>query len=352
MEGDREVDCQASGRGDGVSPGTPPSVAEKIAAAGGDTDQFLWSDDRLTGRRARQTSRDTGLALSVRRLQWIGKAYERLSMPFAVFFAFSDRQFDPHYGMTWGKRTRLALRFYRNWRRIRTGVSYKVHLALAAKILEIPRSVEGVVVECGCWLGGTTANLSIICDIVGRDLIVYDSFAGLPEPVEGDNMGPSARGAFRADLESVRDNVRRHGIIDRCTFRKGWFEDSLKDHSERIVACFIDVDLPSSIHTCLVHLWPHLTERGYVFFDDYVRLNQCAVFFSEHFWRTYLDTDPPGLLGSGTGIGLGQYFFGPWPSHLATTPAQRPTSVAYTRKDFDGRWRYTPQESPTDEPRP
>ena len=40
--------------------------------------------------------------------------------------------------------------------------------------------MEGVVVECGCFLGGSTANLSLVCEVVGRELIVYDSFEGLP----------------------------------------------------------------------------------------------------------------------------------------------------------------------------
>ena len=89
---------------------------------------------------------------------------------------------------------RLGLRLYRNWRHLATGISYKAHIAMAAKLFEIPPAVKGAVVECGCWLGGTTTNLSIICDVVGRDLIVYDSFEGLPLPLAGDNMRPQAEG--------------------------------------------------------------------------------------------------------------------------------------------------------------
>jgi len=276
-----------------------------------------------------------------KRMTWIGTMYHRLSMPLTVFFLFSGKRFHKQYGMTWRKKWALGLRIYRNWRHVKTGISYKAHLAMAAKLLEIPPAVKGAVVECGCWLGGTTVNLSVICDIVGRDLIVYDSFEGLPAPITGDDMNPMVKGSFRGDLEVVRDHVRRYGVYDRCQFRKGWFKDTLPHHTEPVVMCFIDVDLKSSMHDCVVNLWPHLTEQGYVFFDEYTLLHNCALFFSERFWRDYLDTTPPGLMGTGTGVGVGQYFLGPWPSGVPAT--QRPTSLAYTRKDFNGRWDYVPE---------
>ena len=94
------------------------------------------------------------------------------------------------------------------------------------------------------------------------------------------------------------------------------------------------------MHDCIVNLWPHLTERGYLFFDDFARLDHCALFFSERFWQEHFDAPPPGLMGTGTGVGTGSYFLGPW----RDTPAvvARPMSTAYTRKDFYGRWDYTP----------
>jgi hypothetical protein len=278
-----------------------------------------------------------------KRLARIGEWYERLSFPVSVFMLFANPQFRPKYEMTWQKKFALGWRFYRNTRRVRTGLSYKAHLAMAAKLLEMPATVEGVVVECGCWLGGTTANLSLICDVVGRDLIVYDSFEGLPAPRPGDNMKPAVKGSFKGALEEVRDNVTRFGAVDRCTFRKGWFSDTLPHHTEPIALCLIDVDLKSSMHDCIVNLWPYLNDEGYIFFDEYVHLHNCALFFSERFWRDYFDASPPGLMGTGTGVGVGQYFLGPWLGKGAVPPIQRPTSVAYTRKDYRGSWDYRPE---------
>jgi hypothetical protein len=94
-----------------------------------------------------------------------------------------------------------------------------------------------------------------------------------------------------------------------------------------------------------VNLWPHVIDQGYVFFDDYIHLQNCAVFFSERFWRDYLDTTPPGLMGAGTGVGVGQYFLGPWIGPPRRPPIQRPTSLAYTRKGFNGLWDFVPEAS-------
>jgi O-methyltransferase len=279
-----------------------------------------------------------------RRMRFVSKRYHELSLPIAVLFLFWNRRIHPSYAMTWRRKLLLAWRMFRATRNIQTGTSYLAHLAMAAKLLEVPPKVKGVVVECGCWLGGSTACLSLVCDIVGRDLVVYDSFEGLPAPTAGDKYAtPFAEGYLRGELEEVRENVRRWGAVERCQFRKGWFADTLPQHAEPIVLAFLDVDFEASMYDCVVNLWPHLTEKGYVFMDEFVRLDYCAIFFSERFWREEFGTDPPGLVGAGSGIGVGQYFLGPF----AERPqVQAPTSVAYTRKDFYGRWDYERAPAP------
>jgi hypothetical protein len=275
-----------------------------------------------------------------RRVRAARRWYERISVPIAVVFLLGSPRIHEAYRLTWRKRFALGLRMYRNTNHISTLTSYRAHLAMAVKLLEIPPEVEGVVVECGCYLGGATANLSLVCEIVGRDLIVYDSFEGLPPPTEGDKYASDqAEGFLRADLDVVKDNVRRWGAIDRCTFRKGWFDETLPAHTEPIVLAFLDVDFQASLHTCVLELWPHLTRRGYVFIDEFVFIDYCALFFSERWWRTYLDAEPPGLMGVGTGVGVGAYYLGPL---LPDVPLQSAASVAYTRKDFAGAWTYFP----------
>ena len=270
-------------------------------------------------------------------------AYDALSLPLLVQWLFDQERIHPAYGVSRKDLYRLAFRMYRNTQAVPTGISYRAHLAMAAKLLETPPEVKGAIVECGCWVGGTTANLSLIADMVGRDLIVYDSFEGLPPGEEKDKRAkPNLEGYFRGDLDVVEANVRRRGAIDRVELRKGWFDATLPHHTEPIELCFIDVDFDASLHDCVVNLWPHLNPKGHLFLDEYVMLDYCALFFSERFWDRHFDAPPPGLMGTGTGIGLGQYFLGPFALKV------RPRSIAYTRKNFYGRWDYERDDPPAD----
>lgn len=277
----------------------------------------------------------------------LSRLWEILTFPSTLFFLFSNPLIHPAYGMTWPKKARLAFRMWRTTRGVFTGTSYKAHLVMAVKLLQIPPHVEGVVVECGCYLGGSTANLSLACEAVGRDLIVYDSFEGLPPPTKNDRYASESQTGFlRADLEVVKSNVRRFGAIERCSFRKGWFSETLPRHSEPIVLAFLDVDYQASLDDCIRNLWPRLTEQGYLFIDEYVLTDYCALFWSERYWRTHFDTTPPGLIGAGSGVGVGQYYLGPFEEwNWGAEVPQSPTSIAYTRKDYSGYWGFYPEEA-------
>jgi O-methyltransferase len=280
----------------------------------------------------------------------LARGWATVSWPATVLFLLYNPNQHPDYMLTWRRKLVLAYRMWRTTRGVVTGTSYKAHLAMANKLLEIPPEVEGAVVECGCWYGGSTANLSLICDIVGRDLIVYDSFEGLPPPEKGDQYAKDeATGMLKVELDDVRENVRKFGAVERCTFRKGWFSDTLPGHTEPIVLLFLDVDWQASLDDCIRNLWPHLVDRGYVFIDEFVLTDYCALFWSERYWKERFDRTPPGLIGSGSGVGTGGYFMGPFHEW---NPIQDPTSVAYTRKDFSGYWVFYPEDSAAEDAEP
>lgn len=278
---------------------------------------------------------DAAITSGRRRIRSVADILDLAAIPLLATLTLDPRSLHPAYRMTLWRRLRLVVRLYRNTRAIQTGISYRAHVAMAAKLLSTPPDVDGVVVECGAWKGGTTANLSLVCRAAGRRLVVYDSFQGLPAAEPGDRHArPEAAGMFCGDLHTVRSNVARRGDIDRCEFREGWFADTLGDHTEPIVMMYLDVDFQSSLHDCIVDLWPHLTKKGHVFVDEYVLLDYCGLFWSESFWDRHFGLRPPGLMGSGTGVGVGQFFLGPFDWKVD------PTSVAYTRKDFSGWWGY------------
>lgn len=301
-------------------------------------------------------ARERGWSTRLRE-RWIVRWPSRLAgiwsvatLPATIFYLFLNARIHPAYGFTWWKRFVLGWRMWRTTRGVWTGTSPKAHLVMAVKLLEMAPDTEGVVVECGCYVGGSTTNLSLACEAVGRQLIVYDSFEGLPAPTGNDEYARAKEtGSLRGDLHVVLANVTRFGRIERCTFRKGWFKDTLPSHREPIVLAFIDVDYQASLDDCIRNLWPHLTERGYVFVDEYIYPDFCALFWSERYWRENFARTPPGLIGSGTGVAVGQFYVGPvkeW------NPAHDPGSVAYTRKDLSGHWGYDPNApTPPDETR-
>jgi O-methyltransferase len=206
---------------------------------------------------------------------------------------------------------RLIARMVANTRRIPVLSHVFEHFAIAKEILNVPRSVEGCVVECGTYAGGSTANLSLVCSLVGRDLEVFDSFEGLPAPdareeleVLGGGGDRYHEGQFSASLQQVRENVARWGDIDVCRFHVGFFDDTLPAFDRACVAAFIDVDLRGSAETCLRYLWPLLAPGGRFWTHEAQELHMAALFFDEPWWRHTLNVPAPGLAGAGNGLGL------------------------------------------------
>lgn len=276
---------------------------------------------------------------------WLFRLYELITLPFTIYFILGSPRVDPSHGLTMWRRFRLGWRMYRNSRRVFTGISYRAHLAMAVKLFEFPAHKEGVVVECGCFRGGTTANLSLACQAAGRRLIVYDSFEGLPAATSESDLQyatSTEAGYLSAQLDQVKAHVERYGAPEVCTFVKGWFADTLPHHEPRIALMFLDVDLPSSLHDCIINLWPKLLNRGLCFIDEWIFNDYCALFWSEKYWAKYFNRKPPGLIGSGSGLSLGGFYLGGGFNQV--TPFTRPASIAYTRKIWTGHWTYYPDE--------
>lgn len=280
----------------------------------------------------------------------VRKSYEFLSSPLAILFLTHSKKVHPNYGMTWTKRIQLGFRFWRNHSRVQSGTSWRAHLVMAMKLLQIPPGVVGAVVECGCWKGGATVNLSLICKITGRNLKVYDSFEGLPPPVEGDIIAERTfkkgfiPGIFGGTLQEVTDNVRKYGAVDVCEFYQGWFEDTLPQHKGNIVLMFLDVDFYASLHDCLVNLWPSVIDKGFVFLDEYLNIPYCAVFYSEKYWDKYFSSAPPGLIGTGTGVQVGMFYTDP-SVRFQHGQLQGSESIAYCIKGTRAVWEFYPDET-------
>jgi O-methyltransferase len=268
------------------------------------------------------------------------KLYAIAVAPVSIFFILNSTRINPGYRMTLVRKLKLGLKMLANNLRIPSGTTFKAHLAMALKILETSPEIEGDVVECGTWKGGSAANLSLVCKITGRKLLIFDSFEGLPEGDPRDNESKYyKKGDYCGSMEEVKSNLARYGAIEYCEFISGWFSETLPKISRPILLAFLDVDLEASLETCVRHIWGHLVADGYIFIDECVGLNYCALFFSEKWWSMYFNQKPPGLIGAGTGLALGEFYIGPH-LELRDHPLQHASTGAYTRRSFTGYWSY------------
>jgi len=156
-------------------------------------------------------------------------------------------------------------------------------------------------------------------------------------------MSKLQKGAYAGTLEEVKKNITKYGDITSCEFVKGWFEQTLPNLNSPVLLANLDLDLDDSLNTCVKCIWPNLLEKGYIFIDECLELDFVALFFSEKWWKTNFNCNPPGLIGAGTGLPLGTFYIGPY-SEYDEHPRQKFSTGAYTRKDFSGVWSYYPDE--------
>jgi O-methyltransferase len=147
-------------------------------------------------------------------------------------------------------------------------------------------------VEAGAYKGGSTAKISLAAKHAGRELYVFDSFAGLPPNKEQHDKSVTgysirnwfAEGNFHGTLDEVTNNVSAYGDISVCNFLPGWFEDSLPGFNQKIALAYLDVDLAASTRSCLKYLYPLISPGGAIFSQDGDFPLVVEVFKDEKFW--------------------------------------------------------------------
>lgn len=144
----------------------------------------------------------------------------------------------------------------------------------------LQNGVPGDLLEAGVWRGGMAIFMRGALRAYGaRDRIVWaaDSFAGLPQPDEGQEYDQWSEGDMAVSLEEVRQNFERYGLLDgQVRFLKGFFGDTLHHAPiERLAILRVDADLYSSTMDVLNNLYKRLSSGGYAIFDDYQNLPDC-----------------------------------------------------------------------------
>lgn len=164
------------------------------------------------------------------------------------------------------------------------------HLARHCEQARIP----GSFVECGSCRGGAVALMSLASARFGtgtRQLHVFDSFCGLPEPHKDRDNIPQLLDMYGFTEMAAEGNLtatgmcygsleeNRHVIIDvaghdpgRVSFYKGWFQDTIpaaKEQVGEIAILRLDCDWYDSYNVCLDNLFDQVVEGGFVIIDDW-----------------------------------------------------------------------------------
>ncbi len=158
----------------------------------------------------------------------------------------------------------------------------------AIKYIEV-NNIEGAIVECGVWKGGSMMTAAITLSNLGnnkRHLFLYDTFEGMSEPTDSDISvgGQSARDLLKANqdrdqnpvwaysaLEEVTNNLNSTGYPEKnIHYVKGKVEETIPQTiPEKIAILRLDTDWYESTRHELEYLFPLLVNNGVLIIDDY-----------------------------------------------------------------------------------
>lgn len=141
--------------------------------------------------------------------------------------------------------------------------------------------IEGDIVECGTFRGGSSAILGTTLS-AEQHLWLYDSFQGMPDVSEHD--GQDARQyvgqgiATEQDVIEILSSLDIHG--EKYTIRKGWFQETFQQQlPERVAFLHCDADWYDSVMLVLETFYPRVVEGGCIVLDDFGYWEGCREAF-------------------------------------------------------------------------
>jgi len=135
--------------------------------------------------------------------------------------------------------------------------------------------IPGNFAECGVYQGGTAAFLASILKGSGRDLYLFDTFAGIPPGDPSKDNRYVKGGEFAAtSVLGVSQFLLKNGLSAKLV--PGLIPETLsavKDASFSFV--HVDVDIYWPAKHCLEFFYPRMAPGGVMLFDDY-GFEECA----------------------------------------------------------------------------
>jgi len=164
--------------------------------------------------------------------------------------------------------------------------------------------IPGAIVECGVWKGGSMAAIArtlLQLQDVKRDLYLFDTFEGMPEPTvkDVDYSGKQASEVLLKDvgsrcedapLEVVKEVLYGTGYPrERIHFVRGRVEETVPASAPEAISLLrLDTDWYSSTKHELVHLFPRLSRTGVIMIDDYGHWRGSRQACDEYFGQNHI----------------------------------------------------------------
>jgi O-methyltransferase len=186
----------------------------------------------------------------------------------------------------------LGLRFsMASWERIFANIQAVRHIVRAG--------LEGDVVECGVWRGGSMmAMVQTLVNLKGtqRNVQLYDTFSGMSAPISED--GAFAQTKFKelqtgedqsdwcqAGLKEVQANIYQVEYPkEKIHFIQGKIEDTVPANlPDEISLLRLDMDWYEPTLHALRHMYPRLQKNGVIIIDDYGHWEGCRRAVDKYF---------------------------------------------------------------------
>ncbi len=177
----------------------------------------------------------------------------------------------------------------------------RIHALIQAVRYVSTNDISGQIVECGVWKGGSMAAIArtlLQLQDVKRDLYLFDTFEGMPEPTakDIDYSGKQASEVLQEDsgyrcgdapLERVKELLYGTDYPrERIHFIRGKVEETLPASAPDSISLLrLDTDWYTSTKHELAHLFPRLSKGGVIILDDYGHWRGSREACDEYFTR-------------------------------------------------------------------
>lgn len=182
----------------------------------------------------------------------------------------------------------------------------RVYALIQAVRYLMKSGIEGAVVECGVWRGGSMMAAAQTLAQLGRsdiDLYLFDTYEGMttPSAEDVDYHDTPAHAFFkrkqtsedtsdwcRASFVEVERNMLATGYPkERIKMIRGRVEDTIPNQAPNQIALLrLDTDWYESTRHELYHLYPRLSRGGVLIIDDYGHWRGSQKATEEYFQET------------------------------------------------------------------